>query len=136
MTPAVQAHFSPVKNPAPSARPRIPNMMTMIARAKGPEAIPERTEAPPKRESSPPAAATIAIIVTPIGLLGFVADDCILSRFHVYMISLLDTPTAKAMSKTTRSPLTPIHAANSLLPTLARGFSGVEESSRLGLGLC
>src|SRR6267143_3472554 len=88
--PAIQAHMAPVKNPAPSARPRIPNMMTMIARAKGPEDIPERTDAPPKRESKPPAAATIAIIVTPTGLLDFDAVDNIISRFHVYMISLLD----------------------------------------------
>jgi hypothetical protein len=43
----------------------------MIARAKGPEAIPARTDAPPNRESKPPAAATIAIIVTPTGFCGF-----------------------------------------------------------------
>src|SRR3989441_12679289 len=80
-------------------------MMTMIARAKGPEAIPASTEAPPKRESKPPAAATIAIIVTPTGLLGFGAVDCITSRFRVYMIGLLDMPMAGGMRETTRSPL-------------------------------
>jgi len=32
--------------------------------------IPARREAPPKRERRPPAAATIAMIVTPTGLLG------------------------------------------------------------------
>src|SRR5260370_37647266 len=108
--PAIQAHLAPVKNPAPSARPRIPNMMTMIARANGPEDIPERTEAPPKRESKPPAAATIAIIVTPTGLLGFGAEDCIMSRYHVYMISLLDIPMTTAMRETTRSLRTPLPA--------------------------
>jgi len=51
----------------------------MIARARGPEAIPARTDAPPKRESKPPAAATIATIVTPTGLLGFGEEDCIVS---------------------------------------------------------
>src|SRR2546425_2063154 len=133
MMPAIQAHLAPVKNPAPSARPRIPNMMTMIARARGPEAIPARTDAPPKRESKPPAAATIAIIVTPTGLLGFRAVDCITSRFRVYMISLLDMPMAGGMRETTRYPL---YARNGLFTTLSRGFSEVVESCCLGLGLC
>src|SRR5713226_10386203 len=106
MLPAIQAHLAPVKNPAPSVSPRIPNTMTMYASAMGPVPIPERTEAPPKRESKPPAAATIAIIVTPTGLLGFGAEDCIVSRYHVYMISLLDIKIDKATSKTTRSPRT------------------------------
>ena len=111
-------------------------MMTMMARPKGPEDIPARTDAPPKRESKPPAAATIAIIVTPTGLLGFGAEDCIISRFHVYMISLLDMPMARVMSKTTRSRRTPVFARKSLLPTLARGFSGAVESGCLGSGVC
>src|SRR5713101_7357636 len=123
--PAIQAHLAPVKNPAPSARPRIPNIMTMIARARGPEAIPARTDAPPKRERKPPAAATIAIIVTPSGLLGFGEEDCIVSRFHVYMISLLDIPIAWVMSKTMRSPRTLIFAHSFLFVTLSRSFSGV-----------
>src|SRR2546422_1452179 len=103
--PAIQARLAPVKNPAPTARPRIPNVMTTIARTNGPEDIPARTDAPPKRESKPPAAATIAIIVTPTGPLGFGAVDCITSRFRVYMISLLDMPMAGGMRETTRSPL-------------------------------
>src|SRR5258708_36380496 len=100
MIPAIQDHFAPVKNPPPSARPRTPNTMTMYASAMGPVPIPARREAPPKRESKPPAAATIAIIVTPTGLLGFDAVDSIISRFHVYMISLLDITIDKATSKT------------------------------------
>src|SRR5437879_4864619 len=125
MMPAIQADFAPVKNPAPSARPRIPNMMTMIARAKGPEAMPARTDAPPKMESKPPAAAIIAIIVTPIGLLGFGEEDCIIPRFHFYMISLLDVPMLWAMSKTMRSPRTLIFAHRCLFATASRSFSGV-----------
>src|SRR2546426_12228763 len=103
--PAIQARLAPVKNPAPTARPRIPNVITTIARTNGPEDIPARTDAPPKREVKPRAAATIAIIVTPTGLLGFGAVDCITSRFRVYMISLLDMPMAGGMRETTRSPL-------------------------------
>ena len=72
-------------------------MMTIIAREKGPEAIPASTEAPPKRESRPPAAATIAIIATPTGLLGFGAEDCIKSRLLVGMISLLDKLVARRL---------------------------------------
>src|SRR5712692_1302528 len=99
MMPAIQAHLAPVKNPAPRARPRIPNTMTMYASATGPVPIPARREAAPKRERKPPAVATVAIIVTPTGLLGFGAEDCIISQFHVYMISLLDIPMVKAMSR-------------------------------------
>src|SRR2546430_519663 len=136
MMPAIQAHLAPVGNPVPSARPRIPNMMTIIARARGTEDIPARTDAPPYRESKPPAAATIAITVTPTGLLGFGAEGCITSRFHVYMISLLDVPMASAMRETTRSLRIPLYARNCLFTTLSRGFSGVVESCCLGLGLC
>ena len=78
MMPAIQAHLSPVKKPAPSARARIPNTMTMYANAMGPVPIPARREAPPERESKPPAAATIAIITIPMGRLGFDWDDPIL----------------------------------------------------------
>src|ERR1700758_5420025 len=87
MMPAIQAHFAPVKNPAPSARPRIPKMMTTYASAMGPEAIPDRTEAPPKSESKPPAAATIDIATTPAGRLGF--EDCITPVSLVHVISLM-----------------------------------------------
>src|SRR6266571_1409751 len=89
MMPAIQAHLAPVKNPAPSARPRIPKMMTMYASSTGPVPIPARREAPPKRESRPPAAATMATIVTPNGLRGFGVDDCNGSGFIVAVISLL-----------------------------------------------
>src|SRR6266704_974345 len=71
-----EAHVASVKNPAPSARPRIPKMMTMYASSTGPVPIPARREAPPKRESRPPAAATIAVIVMPRGLWRFGLDDC------------------------------------------------------------
>ena len=37
--------------------------------------MPVRTETPPNRESTPPAAAMTAIIVTPTGRLGFDRDD-------------------------------------------------------------
>src|SRR5712664_1172969 len=85
-------------------------MMTMYASSTGPVPIPARREAPPKRESKAPTAATIAIIVTPTGLLGFGAEDCIISRYHVYMISLLDIPMTTAMRETTRSLRTPLPA--------------------------
>src|SRR5713226_1764674 len=111
-------------------------MMTMYASSTGPVPIPARREAPPKRESKAPTAATIAIIVTPTGLLGFGAEDCIISRFQVYMISLLDRPTTWAISKTTASSRTPASTGQLLLTILARGFSGVVESGCLGLGLC
>src|SRR5260370_3192622 len=134
--PAIQAHFAPVKNPAPSVRPSIPNMMTMYASSTGPVPIPARREAPPKRESKPPAAATIAIIGTPTGLLGFGAEDCIISRFQVYMISLLDRLTTWAISKTTGPPRTPVSPGQLLLTILARGFSGVVEPGCTSLGEC
>jgi len=89
MMPAIQAHFAPVKNPAPSARPRIPNMTTYVCERDGPVPIPAKREPAPKRESRPPAAATIAIISTPMCLLGFGAEDCIMFRFLADMISLL-----------------------------------------------
>src|SRR5467141_57635 len=87
MTPVIQAHFAPVKNPAPSKRPRTPKMMTMYASSTGPVPIPERREAAPNRESKPPAAATIDIAVTPTGRLGF--EDCITPpRSLIHVISL------------------------------------------------
>jgi hypothetical protein len=50
-------------------------MMSRIARVTGQFAVPARTEAPPKRESKPAKVATLAIIVTPIGRLGFDSTD-------------------------------------------------------------
>src|SRR2546425_13360461 len=89
MMPAIQAHLAPEKKPAPSARPRIPNTMTMYASAMGPVPIPARREAPPKRESRPPAAATIAIMVIPRGLWGIGLDDCNGPRYISNMIRVL-----------------------------------------------
>ena len=49
--------------------------MTMMASIRGPVDIPARTETPPNSESTPPAAAIIAIIVTPRGRFGFDRDN-------------------------------------------------------------
>jgi hypothetical protein len=53
----------------------------MYASAMGPVLIPAKREAPPKIESKPPVAATIATIVTPTGLLGLDWDDAIRMGF-------------------------------------------------------
>ena len=49
-------------------------MMTMYASSTGPVPIPAKREAPPERESKPPPAATIAIVVTPTGALFKLVD--------------------------------------------------------------
>src|SRR2546428_4773771 len=112
-------------------------MMTMIARAKGPEAIPASTEAPPKRESRPPAAATIAIIATPTGLLGFGAEDCIKSRLLVGMISLLDKLGARRLRITAWSQRASCLCRRYCLRSrFSRGFVGVVASNFQGLDVC
>src|SRR2546428_12833615 len=134
MMPAIQAHLAPVKNPAPSARPRIPNMMTMIARARGPEAIPARTDAPPKRERVNLRGSDNHYYRDAHWSLRFQCrglHQLPISRF--YMISLLDIPMARVATKTTRSLRAPVFARNCLFATFSRGFSGVVESGCLGL---
>src|SRR2546425_10681243 len=112
-------------------------MMTMIARAKGPEAIPASTEAPPKRESRPPAAATIAIIATPTGLLGFGAEECIKSRLLVGMISLLDKLVARRLRITAWSQRASCLCRRYCLRSrFSRGFAGVVASNFQGLDVC
>ncbi len=70
----VRAQGFPIRSPAPKASPRNPKTITMIARAARPEAIPDRTDTPPNSEKTPPAMATIPMIVTPTGLLRFGLD--------------------------------------------------------------
>src|SRR6266481_2779100 len=112
-------------------------MMTMIARAKGPEAIPASTEAPPKRESRAPAAATIAIIARPTGLLGFGAEDCIKSRLLVGMISLLDKLVARGLRITAWSQCASCLCRRYCLRSrFSRGFAGVVASNFQGLDVC
>src|SRR6266566_1341510 len=100
MMPPIQPHFAPVKNPAPSARHEDSEYYDYDCKGERSRSHSSKNRRAPKRESKPPAAATIATIVTPTGLLGFGEEDCIVSLFHVYMISLLDIPMAWAMSKT------------------------------------
>src|SRR5947208_3733840 len=112
-------------------------MMTIIAREKGPEAIPASTEAPPKRESRPPAAATIAIIATPTGLLGFGSEDCIKSRLLVGMISLLDKLVARRLRITAWSQSASCLCRRYCLrSSFSRGFTGVVASNFQGLDVC
>src|SRR2546428_1449366 len=77
----IQAHDFPPRSPAPRPTPETPNTTTVPASKSGPLAIPERTDAPPNRESKPPAIAITPTMVTPTGLFGFRDDDVVSMLF-------------------------------------------------------